>query len=435
MLIGCGRFAERWQAKGSTPSFLVAHHLSTFVNIAPNSNEDVSVSATMFADFVRKCGLSKKRLHQELYPLEFGQSARTGEFPIAVAASGGADSMALMLLLREYLQENRIQTPLLVVTVDHRLRLESSREALEVAKICADHGGIHHVTKVCDWYRDEAEQQAGEGRVANSSRLVKPRNSKMEEQARQYRYDLLRQACLEHRVRCLFVAHNHGDQIETMLFRLGRASGINGLAGIASQLPFFSVGESLTRPRGTQDLEAVDMAMLVRPLLSVTKDRLMATCNRFQQTWIHDPSNDNLIYDRVRIRQELKRIEREQGATILDLFSRFQKTAEKAKKEFGRAERYILHKYTVTWEPDIVVMQKAIFHDPKVFNELLYRLLSLIIVHIGNKGAPPRLASVARLARNLQHLETGKQLTLGGCRIKLIAKGHQIEFQSEHKKK
>ncbi|CAI5704856.1 unnamed protein product [Peronospora effusa] len=351
-----------------------------------------------------------------------GQSARTGEFPIAVAASGGADSMALMLLLREYLQENRIQTPLLVVTVDHRLRLESSREALEVAKICADHGGIHHVTKVCDWYRDEAEQQAGEGRVADSSRLVKPRNSKMEEQARQYRYDLLRQACLEHRVRCLFVAHNRGDQIETMLFRLGRASGINGLAGIASQLPFFSVNESLTRPRGTQDLEAVDMAMLVRPLLSVTKDRLMATCNRFQQTWIHDPSNDNLMYDRVRIRQELKRIEREQGVTILDLFSRFQKTAEKAKKEFGRAERYILHKYTVTWEPDIVVMQKAIFHDPKVFNELLYRLLSLIIVHIGNKGAPPRLASVARLARNLQHLETGKQLTLGGCR-----KSEQIE--------
>ncbi|CAI5736637.1 unnamed protein product [Peronospora destructor] len=434
MLIGCGRLVERLRAKHSALSFLGAH-LSTMVNTAPDSSDEASVSAAMFADFVRKCGLSKKRLHQELYPLEFGRSARAGEFPIAVATSGGADSMALMLLLREYLQENRIKTPLLAVTVDHRLRLESSREALEMAKISADRGGIHHVTKVCEWYRDEAEQQAGEGRVADLSRPVKPRNSKMEEQARQYRYSLLRQACLEHRVRCLFVAHNHGDQIETMLFRLGRASGINGLAGIASRLPFFSVDKSLTCPRGTEDLETVNMAMLIRPLLSVTKDRLMSTCDRFQQPWIHDPSNDNPVYDRVRIRQELKRIESERGAAILDLFSRFQKTAEKAKKEFGRAERFMLCKYTVTWEPEIVVLQMAIFHNPKVFDELLYRLLSLIIVHIGKKEAPPRLASVARFARNLQHLESGKQLTLGGCRIQLIAKGHQIEFQSERTKK
>ena len=79
----------------------------------------------------------------------------------------------------------------------------------------------------------------------------------------------------------------------------------------------------------------------------------------------------------------------------------------------------MLRKYTVTWEPELVVMQVAIFHDPKAFDELLYRLLSLIIVHIGNKETPPRLASVARLARNLQHLETGKQLTLGGCRVRV----------------
>ncbi|CAH0477162.1 unnamed protein product [Peronospora belbahrii] len=419
----CGHFAERGRVKHLTLRFLGAHS-STVVQIESEKNDDGSVSATTFASFVLKCGLSKKTLHKKLYPYEFGQSARAGEYPIAVAASGGADSMALMLLLREYLQENCITTPLLVITVDHQLRHESSKEALEVAKICDDHGGMHHITKVCEWYRE-----------ADLSRPAKPRDSKMEEQARQKRYDLLRQACLEHRVRCLFVGHNYGDQIETTLFRLGRASSINGLAGMASRLPFIPADESFARSRETEDLKLFNMAVLIRPLLSVTKDRLMATCNRFQQTWIHDPSNDNPVYDRVRIRQELKRVERERGTAILDLFSRFQQTAKKAKKEFACVERSILCKYIVIWEPEFVVIQSTILYDPEIFNELLYRLLSIITVHVGNKETPPRLASVARLARDLPHLETGKQRTLGGCRIQLIANGHQIQFQSEYKTK
>ncbi|KAJ8562045.1 hypothetical protein ON010_g7633 [Phytophthora cinnamomi] len=383
-----------------------------------------------------------------------GRRAPAGEFPIAVAVSGGADSMALLLLLREYLQKSRVKTPLLAVTVDHQLRAESSREALEVAKICAKRGGITHVTKVCEWQTEEDEASGRGAGVKDPLRLVKPRESKMEEQARQYRYSLLRQVCEEHRVRCLFVAHNLGDQLETTLFRLGRASGINGLAGIAKQVPFLSLDESTREARDSQSEEVVT---LVRPLLSVTKDQLIATCNRFQQTWMHDPSNDDLVYDRVRIRevrpvtcensagnfgvilvgvlskQELKRVEREHGPDVLDLFARFQQTAEKAKKEFSRIERVMLQKYTVTWEPDSVVIRMAVFHDPKMFDELLYRLLSIIILQVGNKEAPPRLASVARLAADIHRLETGKQITLGGCRIKKAAKGRRLEFKPERK--
>ncbi|KAE8885028.1 hypothetical protein PF005_g2405 [Phytophthora fragariae] len=415
----CIRFGR---TQRSSSSFLAAH-LSTTIDTVPK--HDNSVSAVNFAEFVRKCGLSKKRLHQELYPLDNGRSAPVDEFPIAVAVSGGADSMALMLLLREYLQKNRVKTPLLAVTVDHQLRVESSREALEVAKICARRGGIMHVTKVCEWHTEEETEGP-----KDPLRLVKPRESKMEEQARQYRYGLLKQVCEEYRVRCLFVAHNLGDQLETTLFRLGRASGINGLAGIANQVPLFSLDESANRTHDSK----TKAVTLVRPLLSVTKDQLIATCERFQQTWIHDPSNDDLVYDRVRIRQELKRVEREHGSDVLDLFSRFQQTAEKAKKEFARIERFMLRKYTVTWEPDLVIVRAAIFHDPAIFDELLYRLLSIIILYVGNKEAPPRLASVARLAADIQRLETGKQITLGGCRIKKTAKGHRLEFKPERKK-
>ena len=74
MLIGCGYFVQRWRAKRSTLSFLVAQ-FSTLATIVPDRNDDIAVSAAMFADFVHKCGLSKKRLHQQLYPLEFGTSS------------------------------------------------------------------------------------------------------------------------------------------------------------------------------------------------------------------------------------------------------------------------------------------------------------------------------------------------------------------------
>ncbi|KAK1947965.1 FK506-binding protein 4 [Phytophthora citrophthora] len=409
----------RAQARRPLPRTFAASAFSA-PDTAPPSNTDEPVSAKMFAEFVRKCGLTKPRLHKKLYPLNAGRCAPKGVFPIAVAVSGGADSMALMLLLKEYLHGNRIKTPLLAVTVDHQLRLESSKEALDVAKICAERGGIKHMTKVCEWHPDGVERKSGEGKP------VKPRDSKMEEQARQYRYSLLRQVCQEYRVRWLFVAHNRGDQLETTLFRLGRASGINGLAGIANRLPFYELDELLDRHIGGEDPEADTTVTLARPLLSATKDQLMATCDRFNQTWMHDPANDDLAYDRVRIRQwqlshakctqALERVEREQGPEILNLFSRFQQTAAKAKKEFARAERAILRKYSVTFEPNIVVMRIAFFHDPNMFDELLYRVLSIIIVLVGNKETPPRLASVVRLVEDLQRLETGKQVTLGGCR-------------------
>ncbi|RLN55511.1 hypothetical protein BBJ29_006971 [Phytophthora kernoviae] len=159
----------------------------------------------------------------------------------------------------------------------------------------------------------------------------------------------------------------------------------------------------------------------------------MATCDRFHQTWVHDPSNDDPVYDRVRIRQELKRLEREHGPDVLDLFSKFQQTAAKAKNEFVRAERVMILKHVVLWEPESVVVRMTVFSDPEMFDELLYRVLSKIVMHIGNKDTPPRLASITRFAADLQRLDTGKQVTLGGCRIKRVAKGYKLQFQPERK--
>lgn len=223
-----------------------------------------------------------------------------------MALSGGGDSMALTLLLREHLKQRRIQTPLLAITVDHQLRPESGEEAQQIANICTQKWQIKHATARCEW-RDPTSD------AASAELPVKPRASKVQEAARNYRYELLRRVCEEHKVKRLFVAHNQGDQLETVLFRLGRGSGINGLAGMEKSVTFFSYEHEPSNDSSLEEMDGDDEendaeysfedVKLMRPLLPVSKADLKATCRRFKQDWVEDPSNEKLQFDRIRIRK------------------------------------------------------------------------------------------------------------------------------------
>ncbi|TYZ62291.1 hypothetical protein PybrP1_006972, partial [[Pythium] brassicae (nom. inval.)] len=382
----------------------------------------------VFASLVRKTGLSAKAL-RKLDAAAQEATARDGEdaFPIAVALSGGADSMALTLLLREHLQRQQVRTPLLAITVDHRLRPESSQEAADVGRMVTERWGVAHVVAQCEWAGEAPLGADGDGA---ERRPAKPRGSKLQEEARKYRYALLQQVCREKRVKCLFVAHNLGDQLETVLLRLGRASGINGLAGIASAStlqgssfddeaePSSGAGDGDDDDeRSESDSDADAGVRLLRPLLSISKAQLKETCRHFRQKWVEDPSNDKLVFDRIRIRKELERVEAEQGPNLLHLLSRFQQSAAKAKREFARAERRVLRKYIVEHSSELVVLRMSFLDDEQMFEELSFRVVSEIVLAVGRKDTPPRLAAVARLVRELRQLETGKTLTLGGCRM------------------
>lgn len=272
------------------------------------------VTAPAFASLVHKTGLSVKTLRDlDTAAQEATAQGGDGAFPIAVALSGGADSMALTLLLREHLRLQQIRTPLLAITVDHRLRPESAQEAADVGRMVTERWGVVHVVTECEWASESPlDTAAGAGGV--NERPTKPRMSKVQEEARRYRYALLQQVCREKRVQCLFVAHNLGDQLETMLFRLGRASGINGLAGIARVSTLMgSLSGGDTADGSSPSIDDVSSRVgssldrgsvrLVRPLLSISKVQLKETCRHFGQEWVEDPSNDKLLFDRIRIRK------------------------------------------------------------------------------------------------------------------------------------
>jgi tRNA(Ile)-lysidine synthetase-like protein len=191
---------------------------------------------------------------------------------VAIAVSGGSDSVALMALARAWSQR-RGGPELTALTVDHRLRPASAAEAVEVAGWAGRMGLTHH-TLVWDG--------------------LKPDHG-IQEAARQARYGLLVHWCRANGADAVALAHTLEDQAETVLMRLARGSGVDGLSGMSA----------------VSQLEGV---ALLRPLLAIRKARLQATLEALDQPWIEDPSNRDERFERVRVRRALGVLE-ELGVT------------------------------------------------------------------------------------------------------------------------
>lgn len=181
---------------------------------------------------------------------------------LAAAISGGPDSMALLLLAKRWAIEN--DGHVIVLTVNHGLRPEATDEAEWVAKQCASHGISHHT-------------------LTHNETLPK---TGLQAYARQLRYKLLNEWCKTNHVMHLLTAHHADDTAETTLFRLGRGSGLKGLAGIAA-----------CSVRGD--------TRILRPLLGFKKNQLLEYLHAANQNYITDPSNNSMAYTRNFMRQHL----------------------------------------------------------------------------------------------------------------------------------
>ncbi|OJV45654.1 MAG: tRNA lysidine(34) synthetase TilS [Alphaproteobacteria bacterium 43-37] len=178
---------------------------------------------------------------------------------MAVGVSGGADSLCLAFLLNRWAQKHG--KTIVALTVDHGLRPESSQEAKTVAAMMSAFGIEHRILL----WEDE-----------------KP-STGIQAKAREARYSLLTRWCQAHGIRHLAVGHHAMDQVETVLMRLSRGSGFQGIAGI-------------------KPLMMKDGIICIRPLLTFTPEAIRATMGQFGQNYIDDPSNVNLRFERVRWR-------------------------------------------------------------------------------------------------------------------------------------
>ncbi|MCC7253216.1 tRNA lysidine(34) synthetase TilS [Hyphomicrobium sp.] len=183
-----------------------------------------------------------------------------------LAVSGGSDSMALMVLAARWVASGQAPAGLTieVATVDHGLRASSAREAEWVAER-AKALGFKHTTLVWGGNKPGSALQA---------------------RAREARYALLVAHARVARPSAVVTAHTADDQAETLIMRLGRGSGLDGLAGMAPSRPLLPDGS----------------VQLVRPLLGLSKAVLVATLKETGGTWLDDPSNERLDFERVRLR-------------------------------------------------------------------------------------------------------------------------------------
>ncbi|XP_057545623.1 uncharacterized protein LOC130824581 isoform X1 [Amaranthus tricolor] len=177
---------------------------------------------------------------------------------IAIGVSGGADSMALCALMAHWKTFSRnsgydssgFVEGLLAIIVDHGLRPESKEEAETVSHWVSDMG-IRYEIVHCDWPDGQ------------------PKVGHLEEDARDLRYKIFQDVCLQNQIGVLLTAHHADDQAELFILRLSRNSGVLGLAGMAStsqlfpKYPYFISNSS--------DSQGI---LLVRPLMEFSKEDL-----------------------------------------------------------------------------------------------------------------------------------------------------------------
>lgn len=286
------------------------------------------------------------------------------DHPLGLAVSGGGDSVALLLLALDAGLQVR------AVTVDHGLRPEAAAEAAWVSRLCAGLGVPHDILQWRGW--------DGSGNL--------------QDQARRARLSLIADWARAAGLGAVALGHTQDDQAETVLMRLARRAGVDGLSAMTGRR------------------RALGMIWL-RPLLWVSRDDLRADLRARGQAWIEDPSNDMLRFDRVKARQALAHLAPlgMTPAVLAGVADQMRSARTALDHQTEVAARQIAR-----IEGGDVVMDRTGFQEQPF--EIRRRLLVGALGWVGSADYGPRAASVRAL---LAAIGAGRGGTLSGCRVTL----------------
>jgi tRNA(Ile)-lysidine synthase len=280
---------------------------------------------------------------------------------LAIAVSGGPDSLALLALAHAALP-GAVEA----ATVDHGLREASAGEARAVAALCAGLGVPHAVLKV----------QVASGNVQS--------------EARSARYGALAGWMEGRGLAALATAHHADDQAETLLLRLNRASGVSGLAGV--------------RARG---LVPGTRLPLLRPLLGWRRAELARIVSDAGWQAAQDPSNTDDRFDRARLRKELV------AADWLDVPALAASAAHLAD-----ADAALAWAAAREWSECVERSPMGLTYRPRAPRAVALRVIARIVMELD--GTEPRGSAAARL---FDALVARQPASIGGLVARAVPEG------------
>ncbi|MCY1126988.1 tRNA lysidine(34) synthetase TilS [Frigidibacter sp. RF13] len=285
---------------------------------------------------------------------------------LGVAVSGGGDSVALLHLLNDWRLEGG--PDLAVVTVDHGLRPEAAAEAAGVAAAAKVLGLPHRILK---W---ECGEESGN----------------LPDRARRARYGLIADWAKAVGIGTVALGHTADDQAETLLMRLARGSGVDGLSGMAA----------------ARDHRGVRWA---RPLLEARRAALRAFLLSRRVSWIEDPTNEDATYDRVKARAALAALA-PLGVTVEGLVETAGRMAM-ARAALAAAAVALARRAARVEAGDVILEREALAGAAE---EVRYRLFAQALMLISGADYRPRFEALkAACATALD----GTRATLSGCII------------------
>ncbi len=236
---------------------------------------------------------------------------------VLAAVSGGADSLCLLLVLKE------LGFSVSVAHFDHGLRPESGRDAETVAGFARSLEADFHTE------RGDVRERAKQKRLS------------LEEAARNLRYDFLLRTAAACRASVIAVGHTADDQAETVLMHLMRGSGLQGLRGIHPE----------SKLRGER---------LVRPLLRLSHAQTVEYCREAGWQPLEDPTNQDPSFARNRIRRELIPHLRKYNAQIVPILCRLSEIAAAQTELLDQAADDFWKRVLPSKEPGVVRIPRRI---------------------------------------------------------------------------
>ena len=315
--------------------------------------------------------LNKKKISKIFK--EFSISLKVKE-DLAVAVSGGPDSLALAYLAKCYSLKNKIKINFFIV--DHKLRKESSSEAKDVRNVLKM---IDIECKILTWNGKKPSKN-------------------IQATARNKRYSLLVNECKKNDIKYLLLGHHLNDLFENFLIRIVRGSGLNGLISFDKNTKYKN-----------QNLQ------ILRPLLDLEKKDLIYISKEVFNFYVKDPSNINEDYKRTRIRNLLHSLEKE-GLDKKKLTLTISNLKDSNNSIKFYVNKNLKENLTFVKKKNTHILSNIFFNQS---HEVIFRSLTKIIQKVGKKYYPVRGKSIDMLIDGIITKSLTK-VTLGRCRIERV---------------